>query len=102
MYPIHLFKARVDSARGLNTLIRAFDLEAGSTAFKAGMSIMSYYQPDTFSEKILGQRLSTATLRLNLKLRKIKWAMRNVALKEAADAEKTFRASQKNYEIVRK
>ena len=72
LYPIHFFKAKVDSERALNTLIRAFDKKAGSTKteFETGMS-MSYHQPETFSDKILGQRLSKATLRLSLKLRKI-------------------------------
>ena len=37
-----------------------------------------------------------------MKLKKIKQAMKNVQVKEATDAEKTFRMQQRNYELVRK
>ena len=63
---------------------------------------MNYVSPEGFNKKILGHRLCEASLRLGLKLRKIKQAIRNVAIKEATDGEKTFRAKQCNYEVVRK
>ena len=95
LYPISFFQERVFSLRGRNTFFKAF-----SKAQRYELFSLNYYQLTHFSTLILGQRLHGSMHRIQLKLAKIKQAMRKAQRDLAVDPEeKTFRINRDRYEI---
>ena len=84
--------------RGRNTFFKAF-----SKAHRYELFSLNYYQLTHFSKMILGERLQGTMYRIQIKLLKIKQAMRKAQRDLAVDpGEKSFRTNQNRYEICRK